>query len=296
MVFAYNWVAESCVDSGICRKENKDVLSTICSCRPSFPSVQIIFFPERKQQKRIEIKFQGLAGFVPAGPFSPSLPKSPPPPQYFFSIHSAYKNSSNCLIWYREKFGKRERKKRGKYHLKPAKTRDYQHPPLPISSLYFLHKKMALEALSYREKDGDKRKKRGDRYSGNGAGEKEEDPSSHPLPLIPSFLWNQRKHWHFCTPSCQYISAQSLLASAFLHYAFCITGGIWGLSLMQRVMGRKGGGEGPKTSENRGLSAFSPPLLSLSSKAGEQGIFGKRGGGGEGGDGELLFGSNFLSE
>lgn len=65
---------------------------------------------------------------------------------------------------------------------------------------------------------------------------------------------------------------------------------------MQRVMGRKGGGEGPKTSENRGLSAFSPPLLSLSSKAGEQGIFGKRGGGGEGGDGELLFGSNFLSE
>lgn len=56
---------------------------------------------------------------------------------------------------------------------------------------------------------------------------------------------------------------------------------------MQRVMGRKGGeGEGPKTRENRRLSAFSPPLLSLSSKAGEQGIFRRRGGGGEGGDSE----------
>lgn len=81
-------------------------------------------------------------------------------------------------------------------------------------------------------------------------------------------------------PASQYISAQSLLTSAFLPYAFCITGEIWGLSLMQRVMGRKGG---DKISENRRLSAFRPSLLSLSSvylqRLGNRGF---SGGGGEG--------------
>lgn len=62
---------------------------------------------------------------------------------------------------------------------------------------------------------------------------------------------------------------------------------------MQRVMGRKGGGgEGPKTSENRRLLAFRPSLLILSSvslqRLGNR-VFsgrGEEGEKGEGGDSE----------
>lgn len=94
---------------------------------------------------------------------------------------------------------------------------------------------MALEALSYGKRMRIRERKEEIDILGMVQARRKRLPLLSPSSLHSSET-SENTGISVLLPASQYISAQSLITSVYLPYAFCITGGIWQSAFLQKGM------------------------------------------------------------